>query len=66
LTNLQHCIIDLRPHSPNLPGKITSLHANNLERCILLVPVEGSILLHSITECLLIISSHQVSFLSPI
>jgi hypothetical protein len=61
LTNLQNCIIDLRPQSPNLLGKITSLHANNLERCILFVPVEGSILLHSITECLLVISSHQVS-----
>jgi hypothetical protein len=71
LTNLAGCIIDLRPafnRTGEEKGKgkekeITAVHAQNLDKCILYAPIDGSILLHSITSCILIISSHQVRLL---
>jgi len=77
LSDLEGCIIDLRPLHPwaldhgihhddkmleKGKGKeITSVHAQNLKRCILLAPIDGSILLHKVQSCILVISSHQVS-----
>jgi hypothetical protein len=65
LKNLDKCIIDLRPPSSNKNihsrARITSLHGEGLTYCTLIAPVDGSILLHSLTSCILIISCHQVS-----
>jgi len=67
LKNLEMCIIDLRPSSSSektnsgARTKITSLHGEGLRYCTLIVPVDGSVLLHSLTSCILVLSCHQVS-----
>jgi hypothetical protein len=77
IKNLEMCIIDLRPSSSSSSSssspssaeennskaraRITSLHGEGLRYCTLIVPVDGSVLLHSLTSCILLISCHQVS-----
>lgn len=67
LRNLEMCIIDLRPSSSSEQNvsraktRITSLHGEGLRYCTVIVPVDGSVLLHSLTSCILVLSCHQVS-----
>jgi len=62
LSNLSHCIIDLvsRPKTEGL-GKIRALHARNITRCVLIMPIiEGSALLHEFKDCTVVLGCHQV------
>jgi len=63
LSNLSHCIIDFvsRPKNEGL-GKIRALHARNITRCVLIMPIiEGSALLHEFRDCTIVLGCHQVS-----
>jgi Tubulin binding cofactor C len=62
LSNLSHCVVDFvsRPKNEGL-GKIRALHARNVTRCILIMPIiDGSALLHEFKDCTLILGCHQV------
>ena len=39
---------------------MTSLHARSLKRCVLIVDVEGSAILHGLDDCVVVLSCHQV------
>jgi hypothetical protein len=39
---------------------ITSLHAESLKRCLLLVDVRGSALFSGVEDCVLVMKCHQV------
>jgi hypothetical protein len=45
----------------NSKARVTSLHGEGLRYCTLILPVDGSVLLHSLTSCILLMSCHQVS-----
>ena len=62
LSNLSHCIIDFvsRPKNGGL-GKIRAVHARNITRCVLIMPIiEGSALLHEFKDCTIVMGCHQV------
>lgn len=66
LSNLSHCIIDFvsRPKNGGL-GNIRALHAHNITRCVLIMPViEGSALLHEFKDCTVVLGCHQVGEMS--
>lgn len=61
IADLDHCIVDLvetsdTGHKPVL----TALHIRNLKNTILLLPVtKGSVLLHNLTRCIIVVGCHQ-------
>lgn len=70
LDTLIDCIIDLRPPSSTNQSAskgsaiLTSLHAKNLRRCILVLPVlKGSLMITDIEDCLIVVGAQQVSYL---
>lgn len=74
VSDLDHCIVNLIPHSPQSDAlgdgsprarlDISALHVHNLTNTILLLPsIDGSVLLHSLSQCTLVVGCRQVSFL---
>ncbi|KIM36139.1 hypothetical protein M413DRAFT_449346 [Hebeloma cylindrosporum] len=66
ISDLDFCIIDLLPSSTTTNDGssgnmiISALHARNLTNCVLLLPViEGSALLHDLSQCVIVLGSHQ-------
>ncbi|KAF9557807.1 TBCC-domain-containing protein [Agrocybe pediades] len=61
VSDLDHCIVDLLPASDGeTPIVISALHARNLSNCIILLPsIEGSALLHDLSQCIIVLGSHQ-------
>lgn len=74
ISDLDHCIVNLIPQSPqsNALGDgsprarldISALHVHNLTNTILLLPsIDGSVLFHSLSQCILVVGCRQVSLL---
>ncbi|KAH9481509.1 Tubulin-folding cofactor C [Psilocybe cubensis] len=66
LSDLDNCVVNLLPPIPSISdGRtesliLTALHARNLTNCIILLPsIEGSALLHDMSNCILVLGSHQ-------
>ncbi|WVQ70733.1 hypothetical protein IAR50_000255 [Cryptococcus sp. DSM 104548] len=71
LSSFSNCLIDLRPHlassspSSTTPGGsslpvLTTLHAKNLTKCVLLAPVlPGSAMLSDLNKCLVVVGAQQ-------
>lgn len=72
ISNLDHCIVNLIP--PTLPVKndvigqaqgtpsldVSALHVRNLTDTVLILPpIDGSVLLHDLSRCTLILGCHQ-------
>lgn len=57
LTNLSNCIV-------SISSPISALHASFLTRCVLILPaVSGSLILHDLHDCILLVDCHQVRLL---
>lgn len=58
IADLDNCIVDLISSSTPV---LTALHIRNLTNTILLLPViKGSVLLHNLTRCIIVVGCHQV------
>jgi hypothetical protein len=71
ISDLDRCIVDLCGTAGTVyPLKqlcLTALHARNLRDTILLLPnVKGSVLLHNLHRCTVIVSCHQAGILSSV
>lgn len=61
LSDLESCVIDLRPAQLPAGPALTTLHIRGLRSCILIAPIiSGSALASAIYDCLLIIGAQQV------
>lgn len=63
--DLDHCIVDLLGKDSEVASKddlsISALHVRNLSNCVLLLPIiEGSALLHDMSNCTIVLGCHQV------
>lgn len=69
ISDLERCVVDLRNMAETAPRQkqtwLTALHARGLRDTILLLPnVKGSVILHDLHRCTVIVASHQASILS--
>lgn len=63
LSDLDHCIVNLLPEEANAtsPCAFTALHIRNVTNTILILPiVDGSALIHDMTNCVMALGCHQV------
>ncbi|OCH94566.1 TBCC-domain-containing protein [Obba rivulosa] len=65
ISDLDHCIVNLL-RSPKDSGaaasssQFTALHARNIRDSVLILPhIDGSVLLHDLTRCVIILGCHQ-------
>jgi hypothetical protein len=65
ISDLNRCIVDLCSPatitSPHLQLPLTSLHIRDLKDTILILPNVGSVLLHNLHTCTVIVACHQAS-----
>ena len=60
ISDISHSYIDLRSSRKD-SGRLRSLHARRISRCVLVADqMDGSALLHDFEDCLLILGAHQV------
>ncbi|KAI0050272.1 TBCC-domain-containing protein [Auriscalpium vulgare] len=67
IADLDHCLVDLRPAVPNdtaqvtlQPAPLTALHIRNvLDSILVLPPLKGSVILHNVTRCVVVVGCHQ-------
>ncbi|KAF8062274.1 tubulin binding cofactor C-domain-containing protein [Lyophyllum atratum] len=68
ISDLDHCIVNLIPplpsddvdQTPDFPLEISALHIRNLSDTVLLIPpIHGSVLIHELTRCTIVIGCHQ-------
>lgn len=65
IADLDHCILDLLPRDGS-EERLTALHIRDVRDCVLLLPqVAGSVLMHSLERCILVVGCHQVSIRCP-
>jgi hypothetical protein len=65
IADLNNCIVDMigTPDAGHNPV-LTALHIRNLTNTILLLPItRGSVLLHNLTRCIVVVGCHQASLL---
>ena len=68
ISDLDHCIVDLRATAETMtrqdqPG-LTALHIRDLKETVLILPnVKGSVLLHNLHRCTVIVACHQAGIL---
>ncbi|KDR74955.1 hypothetical protein GALMADRAFT_249908 [Galerina marginata CBS 339.88] len=69
ISDLSNCIVNLLPPSASASTStptderliISALHARNLTNCVILLPsIQGSALLHDLTQCIIVLGCHQV------
>ena len=59
--DLDACVVDFLGNSQNETPKLSVLHGRNLTNCILYLPlIEGSVLLHGLQRCIIVLGCHQV------
>lgn len=59
--NLDNCVVDFLGKAKNETPKISALHGRNLTNCVLYLPlIEGSVLLHDLKQCVIVLGCHQV------
>jgi hypothetical protein len=71
ISDLDRCIVDLCGIAEAVPRQnqpcLTALHARDLRETILILSnVKGSVLLHNLHQCTVIVACHQASILSPV
>ncbi|KNZ81114.1 Tubulin-specific chaperone C [Termitomyces sp. J132] len=64
IQDLDHCIVNLIPSgrgsAPHSTLQISALHIQNLADTVLLLPpIEGSVLIHDLTRCTIVVGCHQ-------
>ncbi|KAF8480057.1 tubulin binding cofactor C-domain-containing protein [Russula ochroleuca] len=64
ISDLDHCIVDLRATAETVSRQsqlsLTALHIHDLKETVLILPnVEGSVLLHNLYRCTVIVACHQ-------
>ncbi|KAF9530526.1 tubulin binding cofactor C-domain-containing protein [Crepidotus variabilis] len=62
LSDLDGCIINLLPAASGSVEalRLGALHARNIKNCVLMLPIfEGSALLHDLSNCVIVLGSHQ-------
>jgi len=69
ISDLERCVVDLRAMAETVPrpkqAHLTALHARDLRDTILvLLNVKGSVILHGLHRCTVIVVCHQASILS--
>jgi len=69
ISDLERCVVDLRVTAETVPRQkqahLTALHAQDLRDTILvLLNVKGSVILHGLHRCTVIVACHQASILS--
>ena len=69
ISDLERCVVDLRDIAETAPRQkqtnLTALHVRDLRDTILVLPnVKGSVILHGLHRCTVIVASHQASILS--
>lgn len=69
ISDLDGCIVNLLPHLSKQPSLLTNnldisaLHVRKISNTILLLPeINGSILLHDLSRCVVVVGCHQVRF----
>jgi tubulin binding cofactor C len=67
ISDLDHCVVDLRPTARSVPSQdqlsLTALHICDIKETLLILPnVKGSVLLHNLHRCTVIVACHQVGF----
>lgn len=62
ISNLDHCVINLLSGEPSgTRHAISALHARNLVNTVLILPlINGSALMHDLTNCTIVLGCHQV------
>ncbi|KAF7366688.1 Tubulin-folding cofactor C [Mycena sanguinolenta] len=66
ISDLDKCIVNLLPDAEDADSglKISALHIRNLTDTVLLLPaIQGSVLLHDLRRCVVVVGCHQVWFL---
>ncbi|KZV75652.1 TBCC-domain-containing protein [Peniophora sp. CONT] len=59
IADFEHCILDLLPRDGG-EERLTALHIRDIRDSILLLPeVAGSVLLHNLERCILVVGCHQ-------
>lgn len=60
ISDLDNCIVNLLPGDED-HTKITALHVQRVSRSVVLLPqISGSIILHDLSECVIVVGCHQV------
>lgn len=60
ISDLDNCIVNLLPGDEDYT-KITALHVQRVSRSVVLLPqISGSIILHDLSECVIVVGCHQV------
>lgn len=61
IRDLTNCIVNLASQTTG-GVQITALHIHNLKNCLLLLPdITGSVMLHDLNRCNIVVGCHQVS-----
>ena len=68
ISDLDHCIVDLRATAETVSRQdqsgLTALHIRDLKETVLVLPnVKGSVLLHNLHRCTVIVACHQAGIL---
>ena len=68
ISDLDHCIVDLRATAETVSRQdqsgLTALHIRDLKETVLRLPnVKGSVLLHNLHRCTVIVACHQAGIL---
>lgn len=65
MSDLDHCIVNLLPLANESRSSLfTALHVRNVRNCVIILPpIDGSALLHDLTQCTLVLGCHQVCYL---
>ncbi len=60
ISGLDHCVVDLRSQDQL---SLTALHIRDIKESLLILPnIKGSVLLHHLHRCTVIVACHQVGF----
>ena len=65
ISDLDHCIVDLRATAGSVRSQnqfnLTAVHIHDLKETLLILPiVKGSVILHNLHRCTVIVTCHQV------
>lgn len=65
ISDLDHCILNLLPTSGQAQLDISAIHLHKISNSVLLLPiVNGSILIHDLSRCVIVTGCHQVRMIA--
>ena len=60
ISDLDSCIVNMLPSNED-HAKITAFHVQRVSRSVILLPqITGSIILHDLSDCVIVVGCHQV------